>query len=165
VSYTEAKLLADTFQKVRDLTRWYLSSLKGADPYVRHELDGVKLNSLAWLAGHIVWAENFLVFKGTGGEGVDIPWIDHYKISSDGTLHEKEPNMKEIIDCMKLVHEKATAHLLTVTDEQMDAANPFGFGFGGITTQRIMVQHAIRHEAMHTGHLSWLCTINKLKMV
>jgi hypothetical protein len=47
----------------------------------------------------------------------------------------------------------------------MEAENVLGFGFGGIKTNRMMVIHAIRHEAMHTGHLSWLCKINKVESV
>jgi len=165
MSYTEAKLLADTFQKVRDLTRWYLSLLKNTDPYYRYEIGGVGLNSTAWLASHLVWAEDFLIIRGTGGKGLDIPWLEHYKLGCDGQLHTEKPDMKEIMDSMKAVHEAATTHLLTVTDEQMDSPNPFGFGFGGLSTHRILVQHAIRHEAMHTGHLSWMCKINKLETV
>ena len=66
---------------------------------------------------------------------------------------------------MKEVHEKAMAHVLTLSDEEMEAENFIGFGFGGVKTNRIMVNHAIRHEAMHTGHLSWLCKINKVESV
>lgn len=165
MSYIEAALLADTLQKTRDLTRWYLSLLKNADPYHQPEVNGVKLNSVAWLAGHLVWAEDFLVLRATGGEGTGIEWLEHYKLGADGSLHVATPNMKEILDTLKMVHEKATAHLLTLSDEQLNEPNPFGITFSGASNKKITVQHCIRHEGMHTGHLSWLCRMNGLKAV
>ncbi len=161
----EAMVLSDTFQKTRDLTRWYLSLLKNSDPLKQWEVNGQRLNSIIWLASHITWAENFLILKGTGGRLVELDWIEHYNISSKGDLHHAEHNMKTVMEAMKEVHEKAMAQLLTITDEDMDTENALGFGFGGIKTKRIIVQHAIRHEAMHTGHLSWLCKINKVETV
>ena len=161
----EAKILADTYQKVRDLTKWYFSLLKPVDPYQHWEVNGVRLNNMIWLASHITWAENSLILKGTGGKGEDIHWLEHYNISSDGSLHDKAHDMKTILAALKTVHEKAMEHVLTISDEKMDEPNVFGFGFGGITTNRILIQHAIRHEAMHTGHLSWLCKINKIQSV
>jgi hypothetical protein len=165
MAQTEAQLLGDTFQKVRDLTKWYFSLLKEVDPYKHWEVEGVRLNNLIWLASHITWAENFLILKGTGGRGLDISWLDHYNISSDGSLHDKQHDMRTILDALKEVHSNAVEHLKNFPDEEMDKENKFGFGFGGIKTNRILFQHAIRHEAMHTGHLSWLCKINKIESV
>ncbi len=161
----EALVLSDTFQKTRDLTRWYLSLLKDCDPYKRWEVNGTPLNSIIWLASHLVWAQNYLVIKGTGGQPVAIDWSENYNIRSNGDLHHNEHNMKSVMASLKEVNEKATAHLLTISDEKMDAENALGFGFAGLKTNRILIQHAIRHEAMHTGHLSWLCKINKLETV
>jgi len=161
----EALILSDMFQKTRDLTRWYLSLLKESDPFKRWEVNGTRLNSVLWLASHITWAENFLLLKGTGGEPVVLDWLENYNIKSSGDLHHAEHNMKTVMAAMKEVHEKAMAHVLTLSDEEMEAENFIGFGFGGVKTNRIMVNHAIRHEAMHTGHLSWLCKINKVESV
>jgi len=165
MSNKEAVILADTFQKSRDLTRWYLSLLKDADPYKHWEVNGTQLNSVIWLASHLAWAENMLVLKGTGGQPVAIEWMEHYHLGSKGDLHHPEHDMKTVMHALKEVHEKSMEHLLTVTDEKMDAENILGFGFGGIKTNRILVQHAIRHEATHVGHLSWLCKINKIQTV
>ena len=161
----EALVLSDTFQKTRDLTRWYLSLLKESDPHKRWEVNGMRLNSVLWLASHITWAENFLLIRGTGGEPVALDWIDNYSIKSSGEIHHAEHNMKTVMTAMKEVHEKAMAHVLRLTDEVMEAENAVGFGFGGIKTNRMLVTHAIRHEAMHTGHLSWLCKINKVESI
>ncbi|HWB63769.1 MAG TPA: DinB family protein [Chitinophagales bacterium] len=162
---TEATILADTFQKARDLNKWYLSLLKPVDPYLHWEVNGVRLNNVIWLASHLTWAENFLIIKATGGEAVNIEWLEHYNISSNGTLHDKQHDMRTVLDALKLVHEKAMAHLLTIDDTTIAADNPLGIGFGGIKTNRMMIQHAIRHESTHTGHLGWLCKINKIDTV
>src|ERR1700722_9406096 len=104
MSNNEAKILADTFQKVRDLTRWYFSNLKEADPYKHWEVNGAKLNSILWLASHLTWAENNLILKGTGGKSVDINWLEHYHIRSTGALHDAKHDMKTALDGLKLVH-------------------------------------------------------------
>ncbi len=161
----EAVVLWDTFQKVRDLTKWYFSLLKGVDSRVKYEANGATLNSPLWLASHLAWSENFLMIKGTGGEGAAIDWLDHYKIASDGTIHSDTHDIKTALDALKLVHEKAAAHVQSLADEKLDEQNPFGFAFGGVSTNRILIQHAIRHEAMHTGHLSWLCKLNKIQSI
>lgn len=158
-AYAEARTLADAYQKVRDLTRWYFSLLKEVDAHKQWEVNGAKLNSVLWLASHITWAENTLLLEGTGGTPLDIPWLHHYRINSNGAIHHAEHNMKNVLATLKEVHEKAMAHVLTLSTAKLDEENPLGFGFGGIKTNRVMVQHAIRHEAMHTGHLSWLCKI------
>lgn len=162
---TEAQILSDTFQKVRDLTKWYSSLLKGVDPNKKWEVNGKALNSALWVTSHLTWAENFLLLKGIGGKELELPWLEHYNISSDGSIHDSNHQMKEVLDTLKTVHEKAMAHLKSMSDEDMDKENVLGFGFGGLKTNRILIQHAIRHEAMHTGHLSWLCKINGIDTV
>lgn len=162
---SQAILLADTFQKVRDMTRWYFSFLREADPYKTWEINGARLNSILWLASHITWAENMLILKGTGGKGADIPWVDSYPIKSNGELHHPDHTMRAALDGMKLVHANAMEHLLTISNEKMEEDNLVGFNFGGEKNNRILVQHAIRHEALHTGHLSWLCKINGIKTI
>lgn len=161
----EGKVLFDTFQKVRDLTKWYFSLLKTADPYKKWEVNGLSMNNLIWIGSHLCWAENFLMLKGTGGKALEIDWLDHYSIKSDGSIHHPEHDMKTILDTLKMVHDRTAEHVVTITDEQMEQPNILGFGFGGLTTNRILIQHAIRHEAMHTGHLSWLCRFNNIQTV
>lgn len=162
---TQAQTLANMHQKVRDLTLWYLSLLKEADPYRVFECNGEKFNSTYWLTAHLTWAQNFLVLQATGGSAVEAPWLDHYRLGCDGTLHESAPSMKDAIQLLKAVHVQAIAHIGSLTEEHLDKPNLLGFGFGGDNSNRMMIQHCIRHEAMHAGHLSWLCKINGIKSV
>ncbi|MBP7389655.1 MAG: DinB family protein [Chitinophagales bacterium] len=162
---TQGTIFANMHSKVRDLTRWYISLLKNVDPYIQHEVNGVKLNSVYWLVAHLTWAENMLILKATGASPLDISWLDHYSLGCDGTLHTQQPDMKEILNLFKEVHELTQNHLQVITDELIEKPNLIGFGFGGDTTNRMMIQHCIRHEAMHTGHLSWLCKIHAIETV
>ncbi len=165
MQYIESKVLADTFQKTRDLTKWYLSLLKETDAELQLDIQGKKLNSVYWLTAHLVWAENFLIIKATGGKGVEIPWLEHYKLGSDGSLHEGRGDLKSVLNDMKTVHEAAIAHLLTIDDETLHQPNPVGFTFGTDNTNRMMVMHAIRHEATHVGQLGWLCKLHGIKAI
>ncbi|MCX6199310.1 MAG: DinB family protein [Bacteroidetes bacterium] len=165
MTYYEAKTFTDTFQRTRDLTKWYLSLLKSVDAEKEIQIGDKKLNSIYWISAHLVWAEKFLLVQGTGGNGVDIPWLEHYKLGSDGTLHEGRGDFKSILDALKIVHENAMQHLLTLDDETLQQPNPVGFGFGGDNSNRMMVMHAIRHEGTHVGHLGWLCKLHGIDTV
>lgn len=162
---TQAQLLAQTLQKVRDLTMWYLGMLKTSDPYQEFEVNGVKLNSIYWLTAHIAWAENMLVLEMCGGETVGVEWLKHYALGCDGSLHTDKPDMKEAIGALKEIHAKSIELLHQLPDEKLEEINKREFGFGGDKSVRMMIQHCIRHEAMHTGHLSWLCKINGIKAI
>ena len=165
MSHIESKALADTFQKTRDLTKWYLSLLKEIAPELQPQLNAQKLNSIYWLTAHLVWAENFLIIKATGGNGVEIPWLEHYKLGSDGSLHDARGDFKSLLSDMKMVHEASMAHLLTLDDETLHQPNPVGFAFGTDNTNRMMIMHAIRHEGTHVGQLGWLCKLHGVKAI
>lgn len=162
---SEPAILWDTYQKTRDLTKWYLSKLKEVDVHKQWEVNGVKLNSILWLTTHIAWAENMLILQGTRGPAVELAWLEHYRIGADGSAHEADHTMREALDAVKLVHERAAAHVLSLSEEQLNTENAHGFGFGGDKSYRMLIQHAIRHEGIHAGHLSWLCKINKVDSI
>lgn len=165
MTYHEAKTFADIFERTRDLTKWYLGLLKTVDSEKELPVGDKTLNSVYWITAHLVWAENFLVVKSTGGIGVDIPWLEHYKLGSDGTLHEGRGDLKSVIDSLKIVHANAMKHLLTLDDEMLQRPNPAGFAFGSDNTNRMMIIHAIRHEGTHIGHLGWICKLHGISTV
>jgi len=165
MSFLEANLLADTFQKTRDITRWYISSMKEIDPLWVPVIEGKKFNTLYWQVAHLTWAEQSLIVRCTGGEQLDHKWLAHYKIGSDGSMHPDAPDFKTLLHVMKEVHEHCMNHLLTIDDERMAQLNPVNFGFGEDKTNRIAIQHAIRHEGIHTGQLAWMCKMKGVKMV
>lgn len=162
---TTAETLADVFDQTRDITRYYLSEMKNTDPCKSFELDGMKFNSVYWLCAHLAIAQNRLVLMATGGQPFDIPWYKDYWINSDGLLREDRPDFKAILHLMKDVHARTLQHISSLTDEQLKAENSFKFSTGREPNVYNAIVHAIRHEAMHTGHLSWIAKMNGLKLV
>lgn len=163
---TEANVLADTYESVRMLTKWYISKLKDVDMRKEFEVQGSKFNSAYWVVAHLIWAENFLLLQALGGKHADHVWLEQFRIGSDpGEVQEALPPIKEMLDAWKAIHHTAMLHVRSLPDEILSEDNPLGMGFGGDNSHRMMIQHAIRHEAIHAGHLSWLCKMHGIKTI
>lgn len=161
----QVQLLWSTFQKTRDLSKYYISLMKECNPYQTFQFNGQKLNSLCWMVCHLTWAEDFLIVRSTGGQGVGIPWLESYALGCNGELHEGKPDFKTMLDTLKTVHSLSETHLKNLADSSLDETNVFGFAFAGDNTKRMMLQHAIRHEGTHVGQLGWLVKLNGLKAI
>lgn len=149
---TEANILADTYENARTLTRWYLARLKEVDMHKVFEAEGKKLNSAYWITAHLAWSEQFMLLLALGGKPLDIHWMEQFRIGSkypdDITAL---PPIKQILDAWKEIHVAAMAHVRSLPDDMMNRDNPAGFGFGGDNSYRMMIHHAILHEAVHAG--------------
>jgi uncharacterized damage-inducible protein DinB len=159
---TEAQVLAHMMDRARQYTRLYLSPLKDQDPHRQFVCEGKPLNTLFWLVAHLATSENGLLLRATGGPFEKFSWAKHYTLGSQGLPREQAPPYEEVWATFKAVHEKAMAHLPTLTDAQLLSPNTTGLSAIGGTT-RDVVTHAIRHEALHTGHISWLCKLYGVK--
>lgn len=162
-NYSQSLLLAETLDFTRGLSKWYLSLLKDTDMKKVFEINGHQLNSPIWIAAHLAWAENMLVLKSTGGKVFDIDWLNEVGL---GALHNTDvlPEAKKVIKTMKAIHEASLAHITSLTDEQLDEPNITGINFGENTKRRV-IQHAIRHEGTHAGHLGWICKLQGIKAI
>lgn len=160
---TEAMALADTFEFTRGLTRYYMSRLKGHDMKKIFEVEGRPLNSAYWLVAHLVWAENMLLLRSLYGPTFDKPWLQRFGFGSDATDQKGWPDFSEIIAGLKEVHIIAMDHLRSLPDEKLDAPNLTQLGLGQEPTYRTAIQHAIRHEGTHAGHLGWLTKLYDVK--
>ena len=165
MEYSQANLLADTYEMAYGLVRFYTGNLKEADPNKQWEVNGAKLNSIAWINSHLCWSENFLLIQATGGVSPDIHWLEHYSFGSDGTLHDAKVDMKAILADRKIVHEAAMKHIRSLSDADLEKENPLGIQFSQNKSIKTIIQHAIRHEGTHAGHLGWLCKISGAKTV
>ncbi len=159
----QATLLADTLDFTRNLNKWYLSLLKETDMKQRFEVNGIQLNSAIWIVAHLTWAENFLVLQSTGGEADTTEWLTHFQLGSSYRI-DMLPDTKEVIQTMKRIHEKSLFHIQSLTDAQLDEPTLTGVSFGADTKRRV-IQHAIRHEGTHSGHLGWLCKLQGIKAI
>jgi hypothetical protein len=162
-SFTQAQLLADTLDKARSLTKWYLSLLRDTDMKHTFELNDIKLNSPLWIAAHLAWAENMLILQSTGGDAFKIDWLEKVTL---GSPHDASllPDTKEVLSTMKNIHEVSMNHLATLSDATLDEPNLTGISFG-TDTKRSIIQHAIRHEATHVGQLGWICKLNNIPTI
>ena len=157
---TAAQLLTDTFNETRNITRFYLSKLKEKDPLQVFTVNGFRLNSAYWLTAHLAWAEHFLLLQGTGSTVALPEFLKDYGISSNGEVPADAPDYKTILHTLNSQHEIALQHLLSLSDEALQQPNPLGITFGTSNTVKMVIQHAIRHEGTHAGHIGWLCKLH-----
>ena len=161
---TEAQIYAETFEFVRSITKFYLSKLGNTDVNKSFEIDGKKLNNPYWIAAHLTWSEHLLILTGIGAKPMDIPWLEKFSIGTEPSNDPDLPGFAEVLETMDIVHVRAMGELSSLTDEQLDEPNSHNFAFGGANTKRNIIKHAIRHEPMHVGQLSWYLKVNDIKM-
>jgi hypothetical protein len=104
-----------------------------------------------------------LILQSTGGEALNIDWLEKVTL---GSPHDTSllPDTKEVLTTLKNVHEISMNHLATLSNATLDEPNLTGISFGSDTI-RCIIQHAIRHEATHAGHLSWICKLNGINTI
>lgn len=157
---SEGEILSDVYEKVRGLSKMFISGLKDVDIDKRMEIDNIKFNSARWILAHLVWTEHFLIIEGVGGGNMNIDWIDEYGFGSDPDKIKIEPSREEIIKKLDEVHEKAVQIIRGLSDEQLEEDNNINANFGGSKSKRNVITHAIRHEPMHIGQISWILKSN-----
>lgn len=162
---TEASLLALAVDRTRDYARFYLRHLKDTDPHHEFSADGVKLNTQYWLAAHLTVSQNWLLLRGTGGPFEKFSWAKHFGIGSTPPARELCPPYDEVWAMFKAIHEKAVAHIASLTDAQLEQPHAAMMKLGGTDTVRDVILHHLRHEGSHTGHLGWLCKLHGVKTV
>lgn len=160
---TEAQVLAEMVDETREFTKWYLSMLKDVDVYKVFEFEGKRFNPVIWEIGHLVSSENFLLFYLTNEKGERFEWAKLFALGAGIPSKEEYPPYDELWSALKRVHQRAIEYISSLTDEQLDA--PSKMEFAGITTVRGAIQHHIRHEGAHIGHLGWLCKMHGVKTV
>ena len=160
---TQAQLLASTFNEARNLTNRYIDRIQKGDLLKQIMVDDVKMNCGLWIIAHLVSTENSLLLFGTGAQPEKREWLKHFGFGTTSEPQEGWPAIDEVLNDMKLIHEKAMTRIASLTNEQLDEDNLTPIHFNGDKSKRIIIQHAIRHEGMHCGHLAWLCKMQKLK--
>jgi hypothetical protein len=153
-------VLADILADVRSLTRRNLKRLSAVDPYKLYEAYRAPLHSINWIAAHLTWAENGLLLKGVCDQPLNLPWTSRFTFGGDFDPQGDLPKYEEILTAMEQVHEQSQKLLREIPLESLDEPNNLGFSFGGDSSKRKIIYHAIRHEPMHNGQLSWICKMN-----
>lgn len=155
---TEAQILAHTMDKTREYTRSYLDPLLEHDLHRTFVCEGYQLNTAYWLLAHITITQNGLLLMATGGPFEKFSWAKHFSRGMKGLPSTECPPVQEVLETFDRIHLKALAHIGTLPDTALEGPNLTGIARIGTSTRDVII-HAIRHEALHTGHLSWLCKL------
>jgi len=163
---TEAVILADTIDFTRKLTQSYFKRLKDVDLHKTFECEGKTMNSAFWIMAHLAVTENYLLLHATGGELIRFSWAKLFGLGSAVPEIKDCPAIEEVIEKLNAVHERSMEHIRKLSDEDLDKPNPTFIKFKDAPdTLRMIIQHAIRHEGTHAGHLSWLCKLHGIKTI
>jgi hypothetical protein len=161
----EADILADCYEDVRSLLKFYLMHAKDLDPHKVYVVEDKRLNTLYWLTAHLTWSEHFLLIEAMGGEPLDIPWLTRFELGSTPSEGEDLPSFEEVRAAMEHVHERAMKTLRRLTNEQLSEPNAVGVSFRGGDSKRVVARHAIRHEPCHIGQIGWLVKLGGVETV
>jgi len=164
MSNEKTQTLVKAYQMARNLSNYYISKMESLDIHKVYEVNGVKMNSAYWILAHLVWTEHFLIIEGIGGESLGIEWLNDYGFGSVPDEIKNQPSIEEVRKSFEEVHTKAMDILNSMTDELMEAENNIEANFGGSKDKFHVLMHAIRHEPMHIGQLSWILKVNGIKL-
>ncbi|MDQ3022520.1 MAG: DinB family protein [Bacteroidota bacterium] len=163
MSKTEAQVLMEVYENVRGLSKMFITPLIDIDIDHRLEINDTKFNSAYWIIAHLVWTEHFLLVQGVGGEDMNIPWLEEYSFGTNPDEVKTKPPYEEVLKKLDEVHQKAVEIVKGLSDVQLDEENHVNASFGGLKNKRNVIIHAIRHEPMHIGQLTWILKSNGLK--
>jgi hypothetical protein len=161
---TKIKILIDTYEMARRLSSVYISKLEGLDINKQYEINGVKMNSAYWIVAHLAWTEHFLIIEGVGGDSLGIEWLNDFCFGSSPGEIKYAPPYSEVLKTLGEIHTKAIEILNNLSDVELEEENNINANFGGKTNKEVVIMHAIWHEPMHIGQLSWILKANGIKM-
>ncbi|HAX47949.1 MAG TPA: DinB family protein [Ignavibacteria bacterium] len=164
MSNEKTKALIKTYQMARNLSNYYISKMEGIDIHKVYEVNGVQMNSAYWILAHLVWTEHFLIVEGIGGESMGIEWLNDFGFGSAPDKIRNKPPIEEVKQRFEDVHNRSMDILNKLTDEQMKEGNNIEANFGGSKDKFHVLMHAIRHEPMHIGQLSWILKANGVRL-
>lgn len=162
---TEGTILANVLDSTRQLTRFYLSKTADLDVSKRFEATGFTTNSIHWIVAHLAWAENFLILQAIGNTNSELPWFEKFGL---GTAHPDRADMppyEEALQSFNTIHQQCLEVIKPLNTAELDTPNHLGLKFGNNDSMRMIIQHAIRHEGTHAGHLGWLLRMHGKRIV
>ncbi|MBS1493441.1 MAG: DinB family protein [Bacteroidetes bacterium] len=147
--------MADTFESVRALSKSFISKIEEKDIHENIVVNGKELNSPYWIVAHLIWAESFLLGNAIGNPMNKYEWLNEYGFGMNPKKIKSKPEYSEVLRVLDETHEEAMKYLRSLPDSFLDEANKMGINFSGKTDNRVVIHHAIRHEPMHIGQLTW----------
>ncbi|MGB3017254.1 MAG: DinB family protein [Ignavibacteria bacterium] len=160
---SEALVLLSVYENVRGLTKFFISKLGDTDINHVFEVNGIKLNTIQWLIAHLAWTENELIVKAVGNDDINLPWLEEYGFGSVPAEIKTRPDLETLLKVLDSTHQRAVKILSGLTAEDLDSDNHLNFSFAGSKCKRNLIIHAIRHEPMHIGQLTWAMKLSDIK--
>ena|ERR1043165_3491283 len=160
----EPQILAEVMSQTRKLGKFYIGKLKDADALKEFEVEGKKLNCVLWTLAHMAWAEDALLLKTLNGPATNIAWLGRFRTATDPSSKTDWPPLNEVMDGMEKVHEAALKFISSLDNSILDEQVYIKI-LDWNTDKRHAIMHAIRHEGVHVGHLSWLCKLHGIKTI
>ena len=152
MSVTTGKVLAKMLDEQRNLTRFYLSKLKGEDMNREFDINGFTTNSPYWIMAHLCWAENRVGLNSPGHSGVDIPWLNDFRIgSAKGEKPASNPSLEEVLAAFKQIHATTVEYISSLSEEELDKealsySNELVSGvLAGFTELKSLIEPKLRH--------------------
>lgn len=159
---TQGQQLAQMMDRSREYALLYFNRLKDQDLHRLFVCEGIPLNTAYWVITHLTATQNGLILMATGGEFQKFSWAKHFMPGAQPIPVAECPPFDEVLALFHSIHAKSIAHVATLSDEALQAPNLTGIAMIGHTAHDV-VTHSIRHEGLHTGHLSWLCKLYGIK--
>ena len=157
-----AKTIAEQMDQTREMTRFYLSQLKEADPYEIHSIKNIKVNPIIWEIGHLTVTQNRLVMYLCKGPAERISWAKTFGMGSSPTSNKEDyPPYDEVWNMFKHIHEKSIDFVSALSNEDLNQPIDKDLFFLRNNTYKDAIMHSIRHEGIHAGCLSLHCKINQ----
>ena len=161
----EPEILAQVLDNTRYLTKMYLFREKDIDKEKRFQINNFTTCSIHWIIAHLAWAENYLILKSVGKTGSGKGWFEHFEIGTEYPDKLNFPPFEETLETFNDIHEQSIKLLQELNEEELDKPNHTRLKFGTDDSKRIIINHCIRHEGVHCGHLGWLLRMNGKKFI
>ena len=160
-----AKTIAEQMDQTREMTRFYLSQLKEADPYEIHTIKNKKVNPIIWEIGHLTVTQNWLVMYLCKGPAERILSAKTFGMGSSPTSNKEDyPPYDEVWNMFKHIHEKSIDFVSALSNDDLNKPIDKDLFFLRNNTYKDAIMHSIRHEGIHAGCLSWHCKLNPSKL-
>ena len=156
---TPGKLLAETMDTTRDLVHFYLAKIDETHWHTVVQSEGKPLNTIAWNLCHLAWAQNHLVLKACSDKAMTYPWLDHFAIGAPAPSRDLYPPNDEIREALAAIHAASISTVEQLSEEALAQPNRLGIPFKRGNSKLHIINHHLRHEPMHIGHISTLCKL------
>lgn len=160
----QTKVIADILDNTRRLTRWYFSFLDGDLLFRRFELNGTMVNSAYWIAGHLIWTQNF-VLTGILGKQEAPAWLDDFKLGSPPADPNEGPDFDVLWDVFNHLHRKTIQFIRDFDERILDNDFPDSTAHFIFQSNRMAFYHLVRHEGYHCGQLGIICKLGGVETI